>query len=117
MRHVMVVDDELSIRTLVQRILTRRGYAVRVFGTPTDALADTGPIDLLLVDLVLPDMNGRALAEQLRERHPHLPVVMMSGYLPHHDLTPPPPSSFVQKPMRTDEIVKAVQDMIGEPGA
>jgi two-component system cell cycle sensor histidine kinase/response regulator CckA len=116
-RHIFIVDDEPGIRGLAARVLERKGYGVQAFATPADALAATGPIDLLLVDLILPDMNGRALAEKLRERHPDLPVVLMSGYLPQPDLTPPPPSSFLQKPMTMSDVLKVVAEMIGEPSA
>jgi len=114
-RHIFIVDDEPGIRSLAARVLERKGYAVQAFATPVDALAAAGPVDLLLVDLILPDMNGRELAEKLRERHPDLPVVLMSGYLPRADLTPPPPSSFLQKPMAMGDVLKVVAEMIGDP--
>ena len=113
MPNILVVDDEAAIRQLVARILERNGFAVRACATPHEALADSQPIDLLLVDLILPDMNGRTLAEKLRERHPHLPVILMSGYLPQHDLTPSPPSTFLQKPMKMADVLATVVEMIG----
>src|ERR1043166_3769641 len=99
MSTILVVDDEQPIRELVARVLSRRGHHVIVCGSAPEALAVTDPIDLLLVDLILPDMNGRDLTRLLRERRPNLPVVLMSGYLSEQDLMPPAPSIFLQKPM------------------
>jgi len=109
---ILVVDDEQPIRQLVARVLERKGYSVVACGTSTEALAVTTPIDLLLVDLVLPDLNGRQLTEKLRERMPLLPVILRSGYLPNPEMTPSPPSTFLQKPMMPAEVVKAVEDLL-----
>lgn len=112
MPHVMVVDDEAPIRQLVARVLERKGHAVAAFGSSKEALAFDGPIDVLLVDLILPDMNGRQLAELIRERYPQLPVVLMSGYPPQHDLTPAPPSAFLQKPMAMNDVLAVVDQIL-----
>src|ERR1039457_4965372 len=99
MPHILVVDDEAAIRPLVGRVLEKKGFKVTLCGTSAEALARETPYDLLLVDVGLPDLNGRARAERLRERRPQLPVVVMSGYPPQPELTPAPPSAFLQKPM------------------
>jgi two-component system cell cycle sensor histidine kinase/response regulator CckA len=111
---ILVVDDEAPIRQLVQRVLERRGYRVITCESASEALAQTGPFDLLLVDLILPEANGRQLADSLRKRWPTLPVVMMSGYLSERELMPAPPSSFMQKPMLPGTIVSEVEKMLGD---
>jgi CheY-like chemotaxis protein len=81
---ILVVEDEGAVRTLVSRALTRRGYDIRVAASAEDALdllADpTIQIDLLLSDVVMPGMNGHALALKLRAERPDLKVILMSGY-------------------------------------
>lgn len=66
MATILVVDDETPIRQLVGRILERKGHTVIQCGDATSALAITDSIDVLLVDFVLPDVNGRDLTARLR---------------------------------------------------
>ena len=112
MATILVVDDEPSIRQLIARILERQGHRVIICGDAVAALAVEDPIDLLIVDYVLPNVNGRELTEKFRERQPALPVILMSGYLPSPDLAPPPPSAFMQKPMRTTMVTETVNKML-----
>ena len=81
---ILLVEDEGSVRQLVQRILGESGYSVDVAGGPSEALEvhrrTERPIDLLLTDLVMPGMSGSELAERLQARQPGLPVIFMSGY-------------------------------------
>jgi len=113
MATILVVDDEAPIQQLISRILQRQGHTVMTCGDAVAALAITTPFDLLIVDFVLPNMNGRELTAELRRQRPSLPVILMSGYLPSPDLAPPPPSTFMQKPMRTTVIVETVDKMLG----
>ncbi len=112
MATILVVDDEPPIRLLVGRILERKGYKVILCGDAASALAVTDPFDLLLVDFVLPGLNGRELTARLRQSRPDLPVIMMSGYLPEPGLAPPPPSTFMQKPMTPAVVVETVDRML-----
>lgn len=116
MATILVVDDEVSIQKLIARVLERQGHRVITCGGSTEALAVTDPFDLLVVDFVLPDLNGRDLTAELRKTRPTLPVVLMSGYLPSPDLAPPPPSTFMQKPMLTTMIVETVERMLANQG-
>ncbi len=108
-----MVNDEPSIRQLTARILERQGHRVIICGDAVAALAVEEAIDLLIVDYVLPNVNGRELTEKFRERQPTLPVILMSGYLPSPDLAPPHPSAFMQKPLRTTMVVETVNKMLG----
>lgn len=80
---ILVVEDNPELAELLYRLLQRAGYQVDVTGDPIDALArlDTGlHIDLLLTDVVMPDLTGPELAAQIRTRRPDLPVIYTSGY-------------------------------------
>lgn len=112
MASILVVDDEEAIRTLVRRVLERRGHHVVACATAFDAVAETGPFNLLLVDLILPGVNGLAVTEVLRQRWPGLPVVLMSGYLAQETLLPKPPALFLQKPMMPAAVIEAVERML-----
>lgn len=113
MAAILVVDDESPIQQLLSRILERQGHRVITCGDATAALSVTDAVDLLIVDFVLPTMNGRELTAELRKQRPGLPVILMSGYLPSPDLAPPPPSTFMQKPMRSGVILETVGKMLG----
>jgi two-component system cell cycle sensor histidine kinase/response regulator CckA len=79
---VLVVEDEPALAQSVARILTAGGYRAISANGGTEALDldTTHGCDLLLTDLVMPEMSGRRVAELLTERHPGLPVLYMSGY-------------------------------------
>jgi PAS domain S-box-containing protein len=81
---VLVVEDELTVRRLVQRLLLDQGYQVLLAADGAEALdleaAHDGAIDLLLTDIVMPGLSGPALAEELSLRRPGTPVLYMSGW-------------------------------------
>jgi PAS domain S-box-containing protein len=114
---VLVCEDDAVIRGLVRTMLTRCGYRVIEAPTPERAkeIALTGePIDLLLTDVVMPQMSGFDLVRRLRERQPGLKVLFMSGYtdsrLNGWQLEPGTP--FVQKPFTSAELRRKVREAL-----
>jgi len=80
---VMVVDDNAMVRHVVARVMREAGNAVIEEGSGESAVARdiaAGPFDLLITDLVMPTMNGRALADAVLARHPTTRVLLISGY-------------------------------------
>jgi PAS domain S-box-containing protein len=81
---ILLVEDETSLQELASRILTRNGYQVRTARTapeaPTIAGDTSQPIDLLLTDVVMPEMLGNEVARRVHAVRPALPVLYMSGY-------------------------------------
>ncbi len=81
---VLVAEDESSVRRLVQKILTDAGYRVLVAANAGEALLLCeqweGPIDLLLTDVVMPHMSGKALADRLASLRSGMKVLYMSGF-------------------------------------
>ena len=81
--HVLIVEDTASVRMFVNEILTDAGYRCTQAGDVTTALsiAENDPsIDLLLTDVGMPMMNGRELAQRVRDWRPEVPVLFMTGY-------------------------------------
>ncbi len=83
---ILAVEDEPSILTLVRTLLERLGYTVLTAATPLEALAiaraNGHRVDLLMADVVMPDMSGPMLAEALAPYYPTLRTLFMSGYAP-----------------------------------
>ncbi len=80
---VLLVEDEAPVRHVVRRFLEGAGHEVHEAADGREALAaidPESPPDLVLSDLVMPHMGGAALLRAMRERHPDVPVVLMSGY-------------------------------------
>ncbi len=81
---ILVVEDEVQVRTLVCVVLSREGYQLLEAADGREALEvaslHQGPIDLVLSDAVMPEMNGPELVTRLREIRPDVPVIYMSGY-------------------------------------
>jgi two-component system cell cycle sensor histidine kinase/response regulator CckA len=81
---VMVVEDDESVRTLTCAILARCGYRVIESKSAMDAIEQSnrteGPLDLVLTDVIMPDMKGPEVYHRIHERHPRAKVLYMSGY-------------------------------------
>jgi two-component system cell cycle sensor histidine kinase/response regulator CckA len=116
---VLVAEDEPSIRTLVSRMLTARGFRVLAGEDGIAALeamaASDEPPTLLISDVVMPRMGGVELARELRRLVPGIPVLFMSGYtssaaLPDADLTD---AAFIAKPFSTDDLMRRVAELLG----
>ena len=83
-RTILVVEDEAPVRSLIRKVLRRRGYDVLVAGDGQEALQrldeHDGRVDLLIADLVMPGMSGREVAEQCRLQRTDIAVIFISGY-------------------------------------
>jgi CheY-like chemotaxis protein len=80
----LIVEDEDALREVTRRLLTRQGYTVITAGNGLEAIAAAasyqGTIDLLLTDVIMPQMLGREAAERIRQIRPDIRVLYMSGY-------------------------------------
>jgi two-component system, cell cycle sensor histidine kinase and response regulator CckA len=122
-RTVLVVDNEEAVQRIVSHMLARHGYRVRSASAAAEAeqvLAEAGSeVDLLLTDVLMPDVTGRELAARLREEGVDLPTIFMSGY--GEDPTPlgpwDEPATVLQKPFKAEELLRAVGDALGESEA
>jgi len=124
---ILLVEDEPAILDLATRMLQHQGYTVLPADSPSEALrrarAHTGEIHLLMTDVVMPEMNGRDLADELLSGHPHLKRLFMSGYTADviaHQGVLEPGVDFIQKPFSMKTLatrIRAVLDKDSAPAA
>src|SRR5881628_1659071 len=116
---VLVAEDEDAVRQIIEKALQARGYTVMVARDGNEALAlagrHTGQIDLLVTDVVMPDMNGRALSERLTHVRPKIKTLYLSGYtddaILHHGVLEEG-VAFLQKPFSLGALARKVREVI-----
>jgi len=116
---ILVVEDEEKVRQLTVQILTKNGYTVleASHGDEASHICEQhkGPIHLMVMDVVMPGMNGRQLAKSLEPHHPEMKVLYMSGYtdnaIVHHGILEKG-LSFLQKPFTMDGLVRKVREVL-----
>jgi PAS domain S-box-containing protein len=118
---VLLVEDNEVVRRLARSVLADAGYDVVAAETPQRALeiaAAAGPIDLVVTDVVMPGMNGRDLADELRRQQPDLRILFTSGFTDDVVLSPgtlQDGTSFLQKPFGVDELQRKVRELLESP--
>lgn len=116
---VLLVDDEPSVRVLVEKLLRKEGYTVLSAATPEEAIAVSesheGPIALLATDVGLPGMGGRKLAAAIAAAHPEIRVLYMSGYTDDTVIRNgeiEANAAFLQKPFSPDALARKVREVL-----
>jgi CheY-like chemotaxis protein len=123
---ILLCEDEAAVRQVTRRILERGGYVVEDTGVPSQALEllRTQKFDLLLTDVVMPEMNGKELADQACALLPHLTVLFLSGYaggiLTAHGIGEDN-IRFLRKPYQARDLLERVHALVhleraSEPG-
>ena len=113
---ILVVDDDPQVREVVARMLETDGYLVlrAADGDEARMLLTTavGPVDLLLVDLVMPGAGGREVAANLRELQPEVAVLHMSGYTSDPLVQRGALDAFIEKPFSSEELNRRVREVL-----
>jgi CheY-like chemotaxis protein len=116
---ILVVEDNDNLREVICKTLGKQGYVVLEAANGKDALQifdnRTWPIDLLLVDVVLPQMSGAEVVKRLQEFDPNLKVLYMSGYtnnaIVHHGVLDTD-VAFLQKPFKGTALLLKIRDVL-----
>ncbi|MDZ7666100.1 MAG: PAS domain S-box protein [Desulfotignum sp.] len=116
---ILLVEDEPTILRMTRMMLERKGYSVLPAATPGEAidLAKThaDKIDLLMTDVVMPEMNGRDLAGQITALYPDIRLLFMSGYTANviaHQGVLDDGVAFIQKPFSMAEMTEKVREIL-----
>jgi len=119
---ILLVDDEEGVRKLISTVLNNGGYAVIEAANGKAALSiyekNAHKIDLVLTDVVMPQMNGFELGAQLTQKNPGLQVLYMSGYRDSAMNRGPggPPMAFLNKPFTPDILLAKVREVLDAGG-
>ena len=116
---ILLVEDEAMVRAVAERALARQGYTVLTAENGEAALElmqGVDPPTLVVTDVMMPVMDGPALARALRRRHPALPILFMSGYAEEQlrrsiDLDN---VAFLPKPFSVQQLAEAARDILAQ---
>ena len=116
---ILLVEDESAILKMTTTMLERLGYTVVAAATPGEAIRLAheyqGRINLLMTDVVMPEMNGRELAENLLSHYPDLKRLFMSGYtanvIAHHGVLDEG-VHFIQKPFSKKDLERKLREVL-----
>lgn len=121
-KRVLLVDDEDLVRRLARRMLDEAGYQVLEAAHGHEALDIVGrgdpAIDLVVTDVVMPDIDGRELGLRLARSAPELPIVYISAFAASDIFnrgSPRPEAPFLQKPFGAAELVALVDSLLLAP--
>ena len=116
---LLLVEDEDQVRTLARRILERHGYSILEARDGREALriatSHSGPIDVLVTDVVMPELAGHQLFQELSATRPQLRALYMSGYTEYDSLRRGllrGETAFIQKPFTTTGLAQAVRAVL-----
>lgn len=114
---ILLAEDQDGIRDLVREFLQRKGYTVLFANDGEDALRIAGehrnPIDLLLTDVIMPNVGGHDLAQRMRQLHPNLKVLFMSGYAePSASAKQEGIGPVLQKPFLLDALAHKLRNIL-----
>jgi CheY-like chemotaxis protein len=116
---ILLVEDDEQVRDITLSILKRQGYKVLETADPTEALAaldeNGGPVDLLLTDVVMPEMNGKQIFKMVKEKCPGIKVLYMSGYtnnvIAHRGILDEG-VHFIQKPFTVQALAVKLRELL-----
>jgi DNA-binding NtrC family response regulator len=111
---ILVVDDEKFFQDLMANILTEEGYQVRVVGSGEDALkaCSEGEFQVVVMDLVLPDIMGTEVLARVRERDPDIAVIMVTAYASMESAISALKAGaydYIKKPIVKEDLVRSVE--------
>ena len=118
---VLVAEDDVLVRNLISLVLTRAGHSVLLASDGEEALELSrryaGEIHLLLSDVMMPKMDGVALAARIREEKPETKALLISGKMSSEIVEANVGFDFLRKPFLPDQLTKKIQSMFSAIGS
>jgi len=116
---ILVIDDDPDVRGFIVTSLEEQGYRVREASDGREGLAalERETPDLVVLDFIMPGLSGADVARQIRARHPHQPILFVSGYSETEAVKRTAPEApLLAKPFRADALHKAVRGALTPAG-
>ena len=118
-RSILVIDDDPDVRGFIVEALKEVGYKVREATDGRSGIAEIGrePVDLVIIDFIMPEMSGADVAREIRAKYPGQPVLFVSGYNETDAVKRTAPDApLLAKPFRAEALEKAVRGALAPQG-
>ncbi|MBN2651687.1 MAG: response regulator [Spirochaetales bacterium] len=119
MHNILIVDDEEIVLELEAVILELSGYKVTSFSEPEKALGyyreNYKDFDLVILDMMMPKMNGNILFKKMKESNPQIKAIIVSGYLEEKDMEDAIKhglKGFMKKPVKPQDFIRKIEETI-----
>jgi DNA-binding response OmpR family regulator len=116
-KKILIADDDASVRKALGRVLEEEGYQVILAADGREAVEkfESGPVDLLVLDIGLPVRNGWKTFERITSRAPALPIVIITGKAGPCDLAVATGfGAVMEKPLDVGQLLQTMKDLLGE---
>lgn len=114
-KRILIIDDDASIRSSLEKILTENGYALTVAADGDSAQAEFAQADLLILDLNLPIQDGWDILGEVSAGYPLLPVIVITGLADQLDeRTIPGASAFLEKPIEVPALLQTIDRLLNQ---
>ncbi len=116
-KQILIIDDDVSIRHMLGRVLLGEGYAVvaAADGEAGLKVAESGEVDLVLLDLKMPGMSGQETLKRLKTKHPSLPVIIISAFSRQQFAGMAGVSALLQKPLDFPTLLDTIKRTLAQP--
>jgi len=114
---ILLVDDDASVRQSVEKVLRGAGYEVMLAAGGLEAISrvQTQPIDLVLLDIGLPNKNGWEACQHLNREHPNLPIIVIPGQAGQFKSALAAGAvGLMEKPLDADRLLQVIQELFGK---
>jgi len=124
MKTILIIDDDKAVLGLFTQALENNGYSVvqAADGREGLRLFEVAPTDLVITDIMMPEMDGLELIPKLRKKSPDLPIIAISGGMRSATISFLPQAKILGacrvfiKPVSLSELLQAVKELLGESG-
>lgn len=118
---IFVIEDDSDLREVIHSLLVDHGYRVRSYREGTAAIKESDKVqpDLLILDLMLPNINGEAVCREMKKKYPDLPVIMLTGKNSKADIVRGlnlGADDYIAKPFDVDELMARIKARLRSSG-